>query len=136
MIQHIKGCHLKNTRKNTAKQKKNCNFCGFEFIKKSSCDRHNKNIHGHESAAALTFQQEKKMRKRSIHKEKQIIVRKIPQYLKELFYPQLLSSQMKVVPKILYLVGKETKDVVTIRKKERKLMVSPDKKKIWRKKGM
>ena len=76
------------------------------------------------------------MRKRSIHKEKQIIVRKIPQYLKELFYPQLLSSQMKVVPKILYQVGKETKDVLTIRKKETKVIVSPDKKKIWKKKGM
>ena len=136
MIQHIKGCHLKNTRKNTVKQNKKCNFRGFEFIKKSNCDRHIKNIHGHDSAAALIFQQEKKMRKRSIHKEKQIIVRKIPQYLKELFYPQLLSSQMKVVPKILYQVGKETKDVLTIRKKEKKVIVSPDKKKIWRKKGM
>ena len=43
---------------------------------------------------------------------------------------------MKVVPKILYQVGKETKDVLTIRKKETKVIVSPDKKKIWKKKGM
>ena len=64
MIQHIKGCHLKNTRKNTVKQNKKCNFCGFEFIKKSNCDRHIKNIHGHDSAAALIFQQEKKKKKK------------------------------------------------------------------------
>lgn len=43
---------------------------------------------------------------------------------------------MKVVPKILNLERKETKNLVTIRKKERKMIVSPGKKKIWRKKGM
>ena len=47
-------------RKTTVKQNKKSNFCDFEFVKKSNCDRHIKNIHGRESAAAWIFQQEKK----------------------------------------------------------------------------
>ena len=33
MIQHIKGCHLKNTRKNTVKQKKNVTFVVLSLLR-------------------------------------------------------------------------------------------------------
>ena len=55
---HIKGCHSKIKRKDTVKQNKKCNFCGAEFVKKSNRDRHIKNIHGDEPAAALLSQKE------------------------------------------------------------------------------
>ena len=58
MIYHIKGSHLKNKRKDTIKGNKKCNFCGAEFVKKSNRDRHIKNIHGDEPAAALLSQKE------------------------------------------------------------------------------
>ena len=58
MIRHIKGCHLKNKRKDTVTQNKKCNFCGAEFVKKSNQDQHIKNIHGDEPAAALLSQKE------------------------------------------------------------------------------
>ena len=58
MICHIKGCHLKSNRRDTIKENKKCNFCGAEFVKKSNRERHIKNIHGDEPAAALLFQKE------------------------------------------------------------------------------
>ena len=67
-----------------------------------------KNIHDDESAAALLSQKKKnkikiKIKERSLHKEMQIIVKKIPPYLEAMFYPHLLPSQMKTVTKILHL---------------------------------
>ena len=58
IIHHIKACLLKNKIKDTVKQNKKCNICGAEFIKKSNRARHIQNIHDHESAAALLFQEE------------------------------------------------------------------------------
>ena len=64
-----------------------------------------KNIHDDESAAALLSQKKKKkkIKERSLHKEMQIIVKKIPPYLEAMLYPHLLPSQMKTVTKILHL---------------------------------
>ena len=77
-----------------------------------------------------------KMKERSLHKEMQIIMRKIPTYLEAMFYPHLLSSQMKIVMKILNLERRETKALVTVTKKERKVITTPNEKAIWRKEGM
>lgn len=61
----------------------------------------------------------------------EIIVRKIATYLKALLYPYLLPSQMKIVTKILNLERKETKvTIVTISKKERKVITSSNEKTI------
>ena len=56
------------------------------------------------------------MKERSLHKEMQIIVTKIPTYLKAMFYPHLLPSQMKIVTKILNLERQETKDLQSLTK--------------------